>query len=110
MKRTVLWGFFAVLVLGLIRPALAGQAEDTRALVEQALSMFKEMGQKASVAAINDKKDPFRKDGDVYVFAITMDNQLVGHHDHTLRGIKFNDFKDANGLFLCEISFEGTKT
>ncbi len=99
MKRTILCAFLAVFVLSLIPPALAGQAEETQVLVEQALAMFREKGDKATIDAINDKKGPFRK-GDLYVFAITMDNQLVGHHDHTLRGIKFNDFKDANGLLL----------
>jgi cytochrome c len=102
VKGLVRWGILFLMIFGLTRPCLAGQGEDVHALIEQTLAMFKEKGQKATISAINDPKGPFRK-GDIYVFAITMDNQLVGHHDHTIRGIKFNDFRDANGLLLFRV-------
>jgi hypothetical protein len=87
-----------VMVLGMACPLRAGQAEDARNLAEQAIVMFKEQGIEAVVNAINDKNGPFVK-GDLYVFALTMENVMLGHpHEYSLRRVKVSKVIDSNGI------------
>jgi len=78
--------------------ANADKAEDTVSLVDKAVAMFKEQGQNAALKAINDEKGPFIK-GEIYVFAATMDNVLIGHpFDPSSRRINLSNMKDNNGV------------
>jgi signal transduction histidine kinase len=84
-----------VVVVGI---ANADKAEDTVSLVDKAVAMFKEQGQNAALKAINDEKGPFVK-GEIYVFAATMDNVLIGHpFDPSSRRINLSNMKDNNGV------------
>jgi cytochrome c len=61
--------------------------------------MFTEQGREAALKAIDDPKGPFVK-GELYVFALTMDNVLVGHpHDKKLKQLNMTNIKDGNGEF-----------
>jgi cytochrome c len=97
MKKWIALGLLTMFYAGLFQCVFAGQAEDAKALAEKAVEMFKDNGPAATIAAINDKNGPLRK-GDLYVFAGTPDNRLIGHPDHSIRGIPLNNFKDANGV------------
>lgn len=102
MKISVVFGFIALVALGLTCPAIADQAEEARNLVEQALIMFKEKGADATIKAINSKDGPFVK-GDSYVFALNMQNIMIGHpHEYSIRRISVNNVKDNNGVLLFQ--------
>lgn len=94
-----------ITVLALVCPVSAAENDTevkVRALVESAIEMFKSKGTEAALKAINDRNGPFVK-GDLYVFALTMDNTLVGQpHEHTLRNMNLNNIKDNNGLLLFQ--------
>ncbi len=78
--------------------ANADKDEDTVTLVDKAIAMFKEKGSADTLKAINDEKGPFIK-GEIYVFAATMDNVLLGHpFDPSSRKINLSNMKDNNGL------------
>ena len=67
-------------------------------LVNKAVTMFKDQGSAAALKAINDEKGPFIK-GEIYVFAATMDNVLVGHpFDPSSRRINLSNMKDNSGV------------
>jgi cytochrome c len=90
-----------VLALGLgvfVGCANADKAEDTVTLVDGAVAMFKDQGKEAALKAINDEKGPFMK-GEIYVFAATMDNVLLGHpFDPSSRRINLSNMKDNSGF------------
>ncbi|MGO9122717.1 MAG: cache domain-containing protein [Desulfomonilaceae bacterium] len=88
-----------VLVVGvLVVFAEADKPEDTVNLVNKAVAAFKEQGPDAALKAINDEKGPFIK-GEIYVFAVTMDNVLVGHpYDPSSRRINMSNMKDNSGF------------
>ncbi|MBI4961877.1 MAG: cache domain-containing protein [Desulfomonile tiedjei] len=76
-------------------PTKADDAEEVQNLVERAVAMVKDRGKEATLKAVNDRQGPFVK-GDLYVFAMRMDNVMVGHpHEHSLRGVNLNFVKDA---------------
>jgi hypothetical protein len=80
----------------------AGQAEDATALVDRAIAMFKASGKEASIKSINEKDGPLIK-GDLYVFALTMDNVMLGHpYEYSLRRVNLSRTQDANGVLLFQ--------
>jgi len=90
---------FAAISVGI---ANADQAEDAMSLVEKAAVMFKEQGSAAALKAINDPKGPFIK-GDLYVFALTMDNVMVGHpFDISSKRINLTNMADNNGVQIFQ--------
>jgi len=102
MKRL---GYFAVsilLVLAWLVPACAERSADCEAVVRQCADMFKEKGNEATLQAINDSKGPFVK-GDIYIFALSMDNVMVAHpHERLLKRMPMNNIKDNNGVFFFQ--------
>jgi len=99
-KRVFGVAFFMMLAMAC--PLNAGQAEDATSLVNGAVTLFKESGREAALKAINMKSGPFVK-GELYVFAITMDNVILGHpHEHSLRRVNVSNTKDANGVLLFQ--------
>ena len=78
----------------------ADQASDCVKLVEKGIAMFKEKGREATITAINDRKGPFVK-GDLYLFALSMDNVMVGHpHQRLLRRMNMSNTQDENGEYF----------
>jgi cytochrome c len=78
----------------------ADQADDCVRLVGKAIAMFKEMGREATLKAINDPKGPF-VEGDLYLFALTMDNVLVGQpHQRLLRRMNLSKTQDSSGVYF----------
>ncbi len=91
-------GALAIVAAVFVGFANADKAEDTVSLVNKAVVMFKDQGKDAALKAINDEKGPFIK-GEIYVFAATMDNVLVGHpFDPSSRRINLSNMKDNNGF------------
>lgn len=91
-------GALALVAAVFVGFANADKAEDTVSLVNKAVVMFKDQGKDAALKAINDEKGPFIK-GEIYVFAATMDNVLVGHSfDPSSRRINLSNMKDNNGF------------
>jgi cytochrome c len=77
--------------------AADNQAREARSLVDSAIALFRDQGKDHALKAINDKHGPLVS-GEMYVFALTMDNVMVGHpHEFTIRRINMNNFKDAVG-------------
>lgn len=101
MKLAVSW----LVVLALVCPVMAaesGKAQQAKTLVENAIEMFKTVGRDDTLKAINDKNGPFVK-GDLYVFALTMDNKMVGHpHEYSIRRMNVNNVQDNNGVRLFQ--------
>ena len=98
MKTFSIMLALALLLVVVVGIANADKAEDTVNLVDKAVAMFKEQGKDAALKAINDEKGPFIK-GEIYVFAATLDNVLIGHpFDPSSRRINLNNMKDNNGL------------
>ena len=80
----------------------ADPAQEARNLVDLAINMFQDQGKDHALKAINDKHGPFVR-GEMYVFALTMDNVMVGHpHEHTIRRVNMNNFQDAAGTALFQ--------
>lgn len=96
----------AVALLVVLTPAglaMADMAGDAVSLAEKAAAMFQDQGKEAALKAINDPKGPFIK-GELYVFAVTMDNVLIGHpYEHAMRRLTINSLKDGNGHSLVEM-------
>ncbi len=94
-----------ILVLALVCPVKAAEdvkEREIKALVESAIDMFRSQGRDSMLKAINDKNGPFVKD-DLYVFALTMDNTMLGHpYEHTIRRINVSNVQDNNGTRLFE--------
>ncbi len=94
-----------ILVLALVCPVSAADNDKevkVKALVESAIEMFKSQGRDGTLKAINDAKGPFVKD-DFYVFALTMNNVMLGHpHEHTIRRMNVSNIKDNHGVQLFE--------
>lgn len=96
--------FRALIIFSAISVGIANadQAEDATSLVEKAVVMFKEQGSAAALKAINDPKGPFVK-GDLYIFALTMDNVLVGHpFDPSSRRINLTNMMDNKGVQIFQ--------
>lgn len=102
MSRNKVLGMVFFTLLAVVCPLRAGQAEEAMTLVDSAMVMFQQAGREAALKAINEKSGPFVK-GDLYVFALTMDNLMVGHpHEHSLRRVNLNNTRDANGVLLFQ--------
>jgi len=90
------------LMVAMALPVSADQADDARNLVDRAIDMFKDQGKEATLKAINDRNGPFVK-GDLYVFALTMGNMLVGQpHEVSLRRMNLTNTRDANGQYFIQ--------
>jgi cytochrome c len=91
-----------LLVAAMACPLMAGKAEDAENMVEQALTMIREKGTDAAFKTINDKNGPFVK-GDMYVFALTIDNVVMAHpYEHAVRRVSVNNINDAAGMPLFQ--------
>ena len=91
-------GALALVAAVFVGFANADKAEDTVSLVNKAVIMFKDQGKDVALKAINDEKGPFIK-GEIYIFAATMDNVLVGHpFDPSSRRINLSNMKDNSGV------------
>jgi len=96
----------AVALLVVLTPAglaMADMEGDAVSLVDKAVAMFQDQGKEAALKAINDAKGPFVK-GDLYVFAVSMDNVLVGHpYEHAMRRLTMNSVKDSSGKVIADM-------
>jgi signal transduction histidine kinase len=96
----------AVALLVVVAPAglaMADMSGDAVILVEKAAAMFQDQGKEAALKAINDPKGPLVK-GDLYVFAVTMDNVLLGHpYEYSMRRLPMTSLKDADGNSLVQM-------
>lgn len=89
------------LILGLICAglAVADDAADTKALVENGVAMAKEKGLEPTLKAIGDPKGPFVK-GDLYLFAGSLDKVTATAHPFAadkLVGPDLTNLKDSKG-------------
>ena len=89
------------LILGLICAglAVADDAADTKALVENGVVMAKEKGMEPTLKAIGDPKGPFVK-GDLYLFAGSLDKVTATAHPFAadkLVGPDLTNLKDSKG-------------
>lgn len=97
MRKIFLLVMVAALGLFLTGAALADMAADSKGLVEQGIAMFKDKGKDATLKAIDDPKGPFVK-GEVYIFAVSMDNKVLAHPvAKQLVGKEVGDMKDKKG-------------
>lgn len=89
------------LIIGLmcVGLAVADEAADTKALVEQGVAMVKDKGLDATLKAIGDPKGPFVK-GDLYLFAGSLDKATATAHPFAadkLVGPDLTNLKDPKG-------------
>ena len=89
------------LILGLICAglAVADDAADTKALVENGVVMAKEKGMEPTLKAIGDPNGPFVK-GDLYLFAGSLDKVTATAHPFAadkLVGPDLTNLKDSKG-------------
>jgi len=89
------------LILGLVCAglAVADDAADTKALVENGVAMAKEKGLEPTLKAIGDPKGPFVK-GDLYLFAGSLDKVTATAHPFAadkLVGPDLTNLKDSKG-------------
>jgi cytochrome c len=89
------------LILGLMCAglAVADDAADTKALVENGVAMAKEKGLEPTLKAIGDPKGPFVK-GDLYLFAGSLDKVTATAHPFAadkLVGPDLTNLKDSKG-------------
>lgn len=97
MRKIWLLGLVLAFGLFLVGAAVADPAGDCKALVEQGAAMFKDKGNDAALKAIDDPKGPFLK-GDLYIFAVSMDNKVLAHPmSKQLVGKDVGDMKDKKG-------------
>lgn len=104
MKKVLLVSLVLMLALCWATAALAGSADEAKALVKQAIAMAKAKGVEATLKAVGDPKGPFIK-GDLYVFAGSISKvQLTAHpHKPHLVGKDLSGMKDIKGkLFFIE--------
>jgi cytochrome c len=102
MQRKLLLVIVLCLMAAMVLPVSADQADDAKNLVERALAMIKDQGKDVTLKAINDPKGPFVK-GELYVFALTMGNVLVGQpHEPGLRRMNLTNTRDGNGQFFIQ--------
>lgn len=97
-KLLALW---MTLIMGLtcVGLAVADEAADTKALVEQGVAMVKDKGLDATLKAIGDPKGPFVK-GDLYLFAGSLDKVTATAHPFAadkLVGPDLTNLKDPKG-------------
>ncbi|MGO9118876.1 MAG: cache domain-containing protein [Desulfomonilaceae bacterium] len=82
--------------------SLVEKAEDTVSLVYKAVNLFIHQGSAAALKAINDSDGAFMK-GEICVFAVTMDNVLVGHPcNGTVNQISLSNVQDSSGVPLFQ--------
>ncbi len=89
------------LIMGLMCAglAVADEAADTKALVEQGVAMVKDKGLDATLKAIGDPKGPFVK-GELYLFAGSLDKVTATAHPFAadkLVGPDLTNLKDPKG-------------
>lgn len=78
-----------------------GTAEEASAMVDRAMTLFKEQGLDALVAAVNDPSDTNFRDRDLYVFVFELDGAVVAHGANVgLVGRNLDAVKDANGKLM----------
>jgi signal transduction histidine kinase len=97
MKKLTLIISICLLVVTGISCCEANDATVAQSLVNDAINMFEKEGNQLALAAINMDKGPFVA-GDIYVFAVTLDNVVVAHPlDHSIRGMSVGNVIDVSG-------------
>ncbi len=101
MRNLSIIGLILMLTLPLAGPAASDEPQECETVVKQCVAMFQAQGREAALKAINDPKGPFVK-GDVYVFALSMDNIMLAHpFDKKILRLSMNNLVDSNSeLFV----------
>ena len=103
MKRIIVAAVVGVFVaLTSFANASTDQALEAQQLLNKAVSTIKEKGKDYTLKLIN-SRGPFAK-GELYVFALNMDNVLVAHpYNKKIVGKNLHNLKDTKGkLFVQE--------
>jgi len=78
--------------------SLVEKAEDTVSLVYKAVNLFMHRGSETAIKAINDSHGAFMK-GEICVFAVTMDNVLVGYPmNGAANRVTVSNVQDSSGV------------
>jgi signal transduction histidine kinase len=86
----------------LVGIAYADKAEDAVSLVDKAVGMFVQQGSTTAIKAINDPQGPLTN-GEIYVFAVTMDNILIGHPSNVFSlQINVGNLNDSGGVQIFQ--------
>lgn len=86
-----------MLTMPLAGPAASDGPQECEAVVKQCVATFQAEGREAVLKAINDPKGSFVK-GDLYVFALSMDNKMLAHPlDKKILNLSMSNVVDANG-------------
>jgi cytochrome c len=99
MKKAFILGLGVIFGLVCAGLAIADDAADAKALVEQGVAMVKEKGPEAALKSIGNPRGPFVK-GDLYLFAGSMDKVTLLAHPFAadkLVGPDLAAFKDSKG-------------
>lgn len=98
MRIGFITGMCMVMCGILVGIAYADKAEDTLSLVDKAVEMFRQQGSTTAIKAINDPQGPLMN-GEIYVFAVTMDNVLIGHPSNVFSSrINVGNLNDSSGV------------
>jgi hypothetical protein len=73
-----------------------GTPEEARVLLDKAVALVEAEGEKAAIAAFNDRHGPF-VDRDLYVFCMGPEFKITAHVDPGLRGVDVATLKDPDG-------------
>jgi len=98
MRRPAIFcGIIILIVHTWTGVALADETKDCLTLVDKSIAFITEKGRDYALKTIC-CKGPFTQ-GDVYVFAVSMDNVVLAHpYNRELIGKKVDDLKDVKGL------------
>lgn len=99
MKKTLILVLVLCLSLSAVSVAIADDAADAKALVEQGVAMVKAKGLEPTLKAIGDAKGPFMK-GDLYLFAGSLAKVTLLAHPlaaQKLVGPDLAETKDSKG-------------
>jgi cytochrome c len=107
LRVTVLCG----ILVGLTGGAVFGDQEaDVIALVDKAVTSFKEKGTDYTLRLINSTRGPFMK-GELYVLCMDFDGNMLAHAAHRdLVGKNLAGFKDGKGGLIFPAQLEAAKS
>ena len=99
MRKTATAVIVVFCMIASISVVYADRAEDCKALVDKTLNIFSAKGKEAALKAVNSQN--LLIDREVYVFALNMDNTVLGHpYKPSLVGKNMNDALDVNGKYF----------
>ena len=89
------------LVAGLLAASVAsagerGTPEEAQALLDRAVALVEDEGEKKALAVFNDRQGPF-VDRDLYVFCMGREYKITAHVDVGMRGVDVATLKDPDG-------------